>query len=207
MQAKTVTNKDLEKILMQISIKNALMEKLGIPLDRADFEAKLKSEFPQKSENMSECIKNLCDFGLISRNMSEKLIEKYGLQNTQDVAQSDTVSDFAGLEGEIQDYFSKNCDLKNMIENSDITYDAASLKEIYNLAKKIEASAIEGYKKEIENAKKNEIKGPKSLINSSATGDFASGANINKKDIAKMSTDEFLKNEEIINKLLRQKML
>lgn len=207
MQAKGVTNKDLENILMQISIKNALMEKLGIPLDRADFEAKLKNEFPEKSENIGECIKNLCDFGLISRNMSEKLIEKYGLQNAQDFAQNDAVSDFAGLEGEIQDYFSKNCDLKNMIENSDITYDAASLKEIYNLAKKIEASAIEGYKKEIENAKKNEIKGPKSLINSSATGNFEGNAKINKKDIGKMSTDEFLKNEEIINKLLRQKML
>lgn len=207
MQAKTVTNKDIENLLMQISIKNALMEKLGIPLDRADFEAKLKKEIPENSADIGECIKNLCDFGLISRNMSEKLIEKYGLQNAQNNAQNEATSDFAGLEDEIQNYFSQNSDLKNLIENSDVTYDATSLKEIYGLAKKIEASAIEGYKKEIENAKKNEIKGPKSLINSSAAGNFGESAKINKKDIGKMSTDEFLKNEEIINKLLRQKML
>ena len=94
-----------------------------------------------------------------------------------------------------------------MIENSDVTYDATSLKEIYNLAKKLEAQAIEGYKKGIENAKKSEIKSPKSLINSSATGAFDPEKKISKKDIGKMSTEEFLKNEEIINKLMRQKML
>lgn len=208
---KNITNKDLEDILMQITIKSALMDKLGIPLDRADFEAKLKTEIPENSANIGEYINNLCDFGLISRNLSEKLIEKYGLNEAQNIAQNEdkkeAVSDFAGLEGSIQDYFLANSDLKNLIENSDVTYDATSLKEIYNLAKKLEAQAVEGYKKGIENAKKSEIKSPKSLINSSATGAFDPEKKISKKDIGKMSTEEFLKNEEIINKLMRQKML
>lgn len=202
-----MTNKDLENILMQISIKSALLDKLGIKLDREDFEAKLKKEFPENAANISDCIKNLCDFGLISRNMSDKLIEKYGLQKTQNDMQNVAVSDFAGLEGEIQDYFSSNSDLKNLIEKSDIVYDANALKEIYCLAKKLEQSAIEGYKKELENSKKNEIKAPKSLINQASINSCDSSSKINKKDIGKMSTEEFLKNEQIINKLLRQKML
>lgn len=207
MQGKSITNKDLENILMQISIKSALLDKLGIPLDRADFEAKLREEIPEKTANISDAIKNLFDFGLISKNMSEKLIEKYSGNDVQNESKNVAVSDFAGLEGNIYDYFLKNFELKNLIENSDVAYDAKSLKEIYNLAKMLESRAIEGYKKEIENAKKSEIKGPKSLINSGARGNFEQGVKINKKDIAKMTTDEFLKNEEIINKLMRQKML
>lgn len=208
---KSITHKDLENILMQITIKNALLDKLGIKLDRAYFEAKLKNEIPESDANIGEYIKNLCDFGLISKNLSEKLIEKYSLNDAQFEAQNEekkeAVSDFAGLEGDIQEYFAQNYDLKNLIENSDVIYDSTSLKEIYNLAKKLEAQAIEGYKKGIENAKKSEIKSPKSLINSHATGIFNPEIKINKKDIGKMTTDEFLKNEEIINKLMRQKML
>ncbi len=225
MQGKTVTEKDLENILMQISIKNALLEKLNVPLSMDDFEAKFKAEFqgdknaqivgeesskgeiPEETADIGECIKNLYDFGLISRNMSEKLIEKYGLQSSQNETENKAVSNFAGLEGKISDYFSKNSDLKNLIENSDVTYDASSLINIYELAKKLEERAIEGYKKEIEALKKNEIKSPKSLINSASSSGFGADKKINKKDIAKMSTEEFLKNEEIINKLMRQKML
>ena len=207
MQGKTVTNKDLEKILMQVSIKSALMDKLGIPLDRADFEAKLREEIPEKTANISDMIKNLCDFGLISKNMSEKLVEKYAGNDVQKVDENVAVSDFAGLEGNIRDYFEQNLDLKNLIDNSDMAYDAKSLEEIYKLAKTLEARAIEGYKKELEKMKKSEIKAPQSLANSSGVGGFVPSAQINKKDIAKMSTDEFLRNEEIINKLMRQKRL
>ncbi len=207
MQGKSITNKDLENILMQISIKSAILDKLGIPLDRADFEAKLKQEIPEKTVNISDMIKNLCDFGLISKNMSEKLIEKYSPDDVSNSVQNVAVSDFAGLAGDVSEYFEQNSELKNLIENSDIVYDAKSLEEIYKLAKILEARAVEGYKKDIEKTRKNEIKAPKSLANSSVQEGLGQNMQINKKDIAKMSTDEFLKNEEIINKLMRQKML
>ena len=207
MQGKSITNKDLENILMQISIKSAILDKLGIPLDRADFEAKLKQEIPEKTVNISDMIKNLCDFGLISKNMSEKLIEKYSPDDVSNGVQNVAVSDFAGLAGDMSEYFEQNSELKNLIENSDIVYDAKSLEEIYKLAKILEARAVEGYKKDIEKTRKNEIKAPKSLANSSVQEGLGQNMQINKKDIAKMSTDEFLKNEEIINKLMRQKML
>lgn len=209
---KKITEDDVNKLLFKVLFKNKLFEKLNLPAP-SEFKAKINEE--NREERIKAQVKKICDFGLISEGLGELICQKLGVAQNNSPKTFEKIESakmpenkaFLPLEGEIKEFFEKRNDVLEYLKNCDFNFELSDLEKIANVVKKLEARAKEEYMKELYNNKIKAISAPYSLAGNFSGTDLEAEKTISAKDIAQMSTEEFLKNEKLINKLLSKRQI
>lgn len=203
-EKKIVDKNKLNNLILNILIKNKLLEKLNIPCDKGFEDV---DNYGSKDAEIKRQVQNLCDFGLISGELGDLICQKFGVAKNDNNPKMPDIIDFENFDGEIGDFIKKRNPLFEYLKNSNSNFDINELEKIIEIVKSLEEQAKTEYMQELYNNKMKSIKAPNSLASSAPATAIEGEKSLTAKEIAKMSTDEFLKNEKLINKLLAKKLI
>ncbi len=215
---RNITEDDYSKLLFKILYKNKLLEKLNVPVPE-DFRAIEKEE--NREEKIRNQVKKICDFGLISEGLGELICQKLGVanKNNSPEALKNIESEALALPENAESkgvlkmndilnaFFEKRKPVLDYLKSLECDFEIADLEKIMELVKTLEASVKEEYMKELHDNKMKAISAPNSLAGTSSGTELEAEKLLTAKEIGKMSTDEFLKNEKLINKMLAKKQI
>ena len=150
---KAIDENTINNLILNILIKNKYLEKLNAPIDGAfeDFAENITDE--SRANEIRSQVKKLVDFGLISGEMGEKILEKFGVNNTQNVPQTQAEFDFLENNDVLCDFFKKRNSLYDYIKNAGQTFEKDELEKIANVVKSLEEQAKAEYMQELYNNK------------------------------------------------------
>lgn len=168
---------------------------------------------PSKMEEIENYIRNISEFGLITKEQGDLI--RQNLIKTMDTAAADVqipdMVDFENLNECDFKFFEDRKNLKKYLKDSGIKLDRGEFEKIYTLVNELENQAVQRFQqicREGEILKQqNEL--AKQKLNTASSRAIHSGLDVVKKftpqEIGKMSTAEFLKNEALINRQLKEK--
>ena len=199
-----VDQKAIDNLILNILIKNKYLEKLNAPVD-AGF--KDIDKVSSNNDEIKNQVKNLCDFGLISAELGELICQKFGVANNDTTQKTLEPSGNLEFDEELTMFFEKRNSLLDYLKNAGFDFQNGDLKKIVEVVKTLEEQAKTDYMQELYNNKMKAIKAPNSLANSTPGSEISAQKVFTKGEIGKMSTEEFLKNEKLIDKLIAKKLI